>query len=714
MANKFRDAGRLQNASRAHSSRREPAPSRQTLRRLLLWAWLVAVTTSLAGCGSDETPKRRSLPYSAVGVADPNDTAPAPPPPQNSQPAENPPEETTEPDTGNEPEEAAEPDTGNEPEEATEPDGDGASDEQDTDSPGTPDQPGTEPDEQAAPAEDGQRPENFADWKKEDYFAARAENDPRLLEAVAYLGNQFVGSPNVAQGLAALLAPPEAPAASPDQPQQPTSSTPAQDPKLLIEAIVAALGVNGSDAAREILELLLAGTLRSEDDQTAVDAVLQTLAANASEKNEDLLFRVLTEAEKLRPEPAGEAETDGQTPSNARLKAEDLRSKAFEVIAPVAGNRLRTRLAGHLVQPDIPDELRKLLSDFLGKDDPYNLGAQLFLYNNDATPPEFRAKLEGYFAPAGSRTIGQILGVSAQGYGGGSSSGGARGTQPDDPDLPYRVAGALWTAPWADLVEEHLAELDSLQQQEKLFALATTLPLDSTRCFLLKTLKSHWEEGPKALEAAGVAGTLIGDPGMVQLVKTTAREKMPSRTIGRTAIEKFQTTKKEWEKFSETLIRAWCDRLHAANKARTGATSWGTPQPDQGDQPIDLPIDLHKEANVTAQYRVSWPSDFGGKLAGTAVGPLEVRYVRIEDKLDPETMLGHYKRQVGELNPRRTENTAWTESLRLDPQTNRRRSIDVIIEGSNKNAAKAGQKPPKEQDLVIQILSIEINDPATE
>ena len=136
-------------------------------------------------------------------------------------------------------------------------------------------------------------PDDVSRWKKEDYFRARLENNPKLVEAVARLGENTRGSVAAAQGLAALLVPPPplpppsactagngggsngsqansnsrrrgaasragAPGsavAAPGQPPPavvppPKPRTPAEAQKL-VETIVAALGENGTAFAQK-------------------------------------------------------------------------------------------------------------------------------------------------------------------------------------------------------------------------------------------------------------------------------------------------------------------------------------------------------------------------------------------------------------------------------------------------------------------------------
>ncbi|NLS93804.1 MAG: hypothetical protein GXX96_16710 [Planctomycetaceae bacterium] len=59
------------------------------------------------------------------------------------------------------------------------------------------------------------RSEDVAEWKEKDYRAAKEDRDPRLLDAVAYLGENHSGDPDTAKLLAELLAVPEDPEPEP-------------------------------------------------------------------------------------------------------------------------------------------------------------------------------------------------------------------------------------------------------------------------------------------------------------------------------------------------------------------------------------------------------------------------------------------------------------------------------------------------------------------
>ena len=310
--------------------------------------------------------------------------------------------------------------------------------------------PGQNPPEQPKkdqPAKEQPRPlpDDISTWKKEDYFRARQQNDPKLLLAIAYLTEKAPGSEAVAQGLTELLKPlpaetppaagptpgatPPGPGAAPPGPSpmppgagrmppgpgalppgpgpspmppgamrpergalppgpgpMPPSGAPRNPAELtkLVETIVAALGDNGSEPARKALEQILAGTLTTDDDKAAVEAALKALVAHPSATSDALLLRVLTAPEALRP-----ADREGPWP------AKDLQAKAFELIKTSVSGALRTKLAEVLPDRPLRATATNPVRDLLLATDPLNCGAQKVLYEKESANKEVKSELKG-------------------------------------------------------------------------------------------------------------------------------------------------------------------------------------------------------------------------------------------------------------------------------------------------------------------------------
>ncbi len=640
-------------------------------------------------------------------------------------------------------------------------------------------EPGYESDEQAGPDEQPKRPENVGIWKSQDFYDARDEGDPRLIEAVGQLARRAPGSVGAAKNLAKLLEPPAVEEGSDQGTRSPYGSQSGRQDPRLTEALVAALGANGSDLARTILGQLLAGTLPTQDDKTAVDAALKALTDYPSAENEEILFGVLTAAEKLRPQPKGE------------IGAEQLREKTLVLVSSTASDRFRSKLATYLIQPTTPPALRTRMGEFLRQNHPGNVGAQLILLQSDATAQETRATLEQYFTGYSSAAMAHALGITAgqpgepaAGAAGRSPAGvgeydgyrqrpgtaaagspwgqpGLPGAEkppgpPADPDAPYRRARQLWSPQTVAMVEGRLAQLTSLEEQTQLALLAGTIPADSMRSALWETLQQHWSEGPQQLESAGLASSVITDPGLLVTIKTLPRRteaeprsarrgtqsavgtlgggyrssnygqrgdyRQPSAAVetAKEAVEKRMQAERDWMKASERLVRAWCDRFHAAGLARAqAATAGDAVPPAAGDAVPKLSIALHSGANVVSEYHLNWPGELGSRLSGIAPGPMEIHYVRIVEKADHVKRLGYYYRKLGlkKSDVRTVDDGSWLDRLMRVPKTEIRgpvdktgwrRSLDVLVSFVQENAEPARGE---ETDLVIQILSIEMKNP---
>jgi hypothetical protein len=525
------------------------------------------------------------------------------------------------------------------------------------------------------------------------------------------LGQRFVGAdtaPHAARLLAGLLKPIE-------EEEQPNPGGPrrfasGQMGANLIEAIVRALHANGSQESRRIFEQILAGRVPTEDDQAAVDATLTVLVNNGGPACEEILFRALTEAEKLRPQTEGE------------LTAEELRDKTLELVRQNASDGFRKKLAEYLTSPATSTGTSSSIGEFLQEDDPHNVGAQLVLYRHEATPRETKANFEQYFTNYSSEAMAGLLGIAAGTLRGSAGSYAPRrppgGTEaPDeqaDDDLPYRLATQLWSAQNAAAVEARLGGLESLEGEQNLLGLAATIPVDSMRSVLYKALATHWVDGPKLLEAAGVTKSLVSDPALLMSVKSLARKPPPGRAMGRTEREKFIEDKAEWEKFAEDFTRAWCERFRSATTAPAESAP-ATAEPPTEAKPLPaMPVELHSDSNVVAEYHAVWPEDIQQKASGVTLSPMQIHYVRIEEKARYRTMLGYYKRQLraGVRDMHQTDKTDWLQSFRAVPQTDVHRAIDAMITRTETQPTGDQTSEVKEtEDLVVEILSIEAKLP---
>jgi len=813
--------------------------------------------------------------------------------------------------------------------------------------PPTPPQPPAEESAEEAQPEEQPLPEDVSEWVKEHYYQAKKKRDPRLPEAVAYLGEHFAGTDgadSAAQLLTNLLEKSEEPEPEPSQQRGPRrGGTPGmgsagmgppemgsamgpeegsgyeddgaaaateeeesyedeyygaeeempsgigsgarapgamgrmqtQGPNSeLVEAIVRALGVNGSDTAKQTLKQVVEGKFETDDNRTATLTTVETLVAHLCPEYEELLFRCLTAPETLRElgkqgqaGPTGRPEYGsgsagpygGMYPSmggrsdTQPLTAEELQRHAFAMIGPVASEEFRVKLAQHLVKPDTVREDIDLFGGYLREMNPNNLAAQMVFYLDQGTDDATKQTVEENFLAYSSDALAGILGLPAEaraaaaerrsargrrdrgpGVGGGSagmypamgveeepvdmgsaeadamgaeqdyggpastlpgsfgdsgrpsrydaardqSAGsrrpsrydanqpGARGAeigqpefQPEDPDLPYRLARHLWGSDMVKPLENRLNGVGTLEGNARLVLLASTLPVDSTRATLYQMLKRSFQDGPSALESAGLLDYVVSDPGFLTVVKMLPRKSPePGRPIGRTRTARGRTRsdrgssseemgmepsmppdyeeemsgppgrmmpgarrparahpeakgpEEAWMFTSEDLVRVLCERLLAAGRAGAGTA---LPPPEADQPPYGLPFVLRDDAMVVGQYHLDWPGDVGDKLSGVSLGGLRLHYVRAEQTAKLSTMESYYRRQLDRLGSpeiRPVQDGTWLDLVSPVPDTDWKRSIDVMCTATVPTGGEFDKKA--EMPVTMDVLCIDIKDPA--
>ncbi|NLF08966.1 MAG: hypothetical protein GX594_13445 [Pirellulaceae bacterium] len=633
-------------------------------------------------------------------------------------------------------------------------------------------------------------PENFADWKPEHYFRARRENHPKLPEAVAYLGRTFVGSTPTAEGLTNLLKPlPPEPEAKPPDPAEPAAPGVVQPPGLelapphmpevpgipapmphngmqpygsgnmagLVEAIITALGNNGTETARNTIEQVLAGTFQTDDDKVAVEAALKALLDHPCKENDALMLRALTKPDALRP-----IERQGPWPPK------DLQAKAFELTKQSASCGLRTALAAALVELNVRLDASDQMHEFLLSLSPLNCEAQLLLYQKTQLSPEIKTKLEEQFLDYSALAMARLLDIPDQpdqnypggmgeprlapdqahgGLIGGFELPGGRLDAPglnlgspegkdaknsdkssSERELARRIALGLWSKQFLALLEPRLtpSALDSLEKQPKLILLASTIPHDSTRFALNRLFRKHWAQGPKSLETAGLDTKVATDPGLLTVVKmlprrdhtaTRAAAARATRPVtgGGKLIEdarKKQETEQEWCDFSYKMVVAWCKRFHAAAQARQKAAEAAN---TGSETPLKLPdgFAISPNARVVASYHLVWPDAAPAGIAELDPGLLDVYYVRVEEMNTPRKATAFYSRQADlrSSDARTKDKITWLDNVRIGSEKGRRRSLDVLITPPESYVPPEKIKDETDTDLVVEILVVEIKDP---
>ena len=405
------------------------------------------------------------------------------------------------------------------------------------------------------------------------------------------------------------------------------------------------------------------------------------------------------------------------------------------------------------------------LREFLLTADPLNCSAQIVLFEKADPLKETRSRLEVQLTSYSSAALAELLNISdSVPTGGGFSPARDRFRSPMDrgisemsrlspplggpgaavstsgqtgADLGPRLARLLWAEKFRTMLESQLSDVRSLEREPNLVLLASTIPQDSTRAALAKLLRKRWNDGPRALETAGLTDQLIVDPGLLVLMKMNPRKEnksairgmsgMPSRGIrpvhampgnGRTSdslslAQRKEQAEQDWMTVSAKMVTAWCTRLYAVALAREKAAAWG------GLATPKLPADLTlgEDARVTAACHLVWPKEAPAEVSELKLGLLDVSYFRVVESNKPKRAIAAYARQmqIRTSDARMLDRAVWLDSSRVLPQSDRRRSVDILISRAGTNGSDTTDflKDDVEAELDVEILMIEIKDPVS-
>lgn len=601
------------------------------------------------------------------------------------------------------------------------------------------------------------RSDDFETWKLADYRNAKAENDPRLIEAILHLGKNTSDDDEAAQLLISFIQ--ASSSSSRTAGAMPGTRGPLLDNKgdeifvdeqdlkpgarpaggkiaNLGEAVVTALADNGSPRAVDALKQILAGNFETDqDEKTLVRATIRALSENSRSEYADIMYTMLTAPEELRPEPVG------------GVDAEALQKECFFVSGKTLSQAVRAALARHVAKAGIPTAHRDLLLPYLLKPEVDNLDAQVVLYAHDAIG-DVQAPVQKIWADLAPRVIDRFLDVSRERVPLGKEMNLGQ------EDL-VRVAQALWSAECANAVKAQLsAEQEDLQKHTEMLKVAASLPSPIVRAALHDTISQHWLKWSKWFDDKKFDMKSIRDPGLLLVVRTMPREEDPERRrvkgpnaeavkldedgkpinpkAAKASKLKDEQEKKRridakeqerrdkraarytWNAVMEKLLKASNQRFHAAALARAKMASVEkrTAAAEVGGSLRDklLPFDLHEGAEVTAWYKLSWPDDLQSSFGEVAVPPLQVRYVRLELQDSFGRMLRHYKEQLESPQEFVIERGKWLESQKIDADAGWMRSIDVQI-------SREAEMPPTARDasesLLIEILVVEAPNPTS-
>jgi len=311
-----------------------------------------------------------------------------------------------------------------------------------------------------------------------------------------------------------------------------------------------------------------------------------------------------------------------------------------------------------------------------------------------------------------------------------------------DPELAYRVGSQLWGGDFVALVTSQLDEIPSLGAGASKIVLASTMPTDAVRAKLYEAIQKHWQEGPAALQAAGLGGAVLNDPGLLAIFKSLprrdvsqdrltplqmrARERRSSQGAGgdpgagggQPGADDTKGRKKFGAKKPKVGEAAAEPAAPAAGQPISGQPmpGQGAPGPQSGKSAEYLwmnaseslaramceqyaaaakaaaekgisvdqksrPIELPAAANVTAEYHLDWPKGLAQPdgLSGASPSAMTVHYVRLEQESSPVKIFGYFKRRIMRPVEHPATTGYWMESFRPLPKSDRKLSVDVLV-----------------------------------
>ncbi len=110
-----------------------------------------------------------------------------------------------------------------------------------------------------------------------------------------------------------------------------------------------------------------------------------------------------------------------------------------------------------------------------------------------------------------------------------------------------------------------------------------------------------------------------------------------------------------------------------------------------------------------AAYQVDWQARIGDKAPGVRLDTLKVSYVRIEETAQFANRRTFYAREAKQATQRNFPSGVWLDGISDGSQPGLKRTMDILITRSEAGTDGASRK---EEPLVIEILSVEVTDPA--
>ena len=605
------------------------------------------------------------------------------------------------------------------------------------------------------------RPEDVAKWEKADFLSADADSDSRLPEAIQNLAMTCEGKPGVAAIIEALL---KQSASKKDSFEKISpllvilgmNKTP-EAQKIARDLFTGELEIGHDREVLQVVTEILVANPSQENDLVLLNALIDPVK-----------YRSLQEGRSSDGNKVSAQELSRKTQISvmANFTVGVRRKLAQYFIRPDAREEVRTALLPQLKEQKVANipaqlliyesqvpaesEMDKFETAFAGYGF-LGIASVMRLYDSkveEATEDEsLKKRRRPPYEATGIRL--PILGRSIELLGGNVDISSLRKQV-----RPERLAAEVWGPKTSKTVAMRLQKIDSLRvNRTGLIDMARVIPSDRVRAGIFRLCNRCYADGPGMLRSFSSADTLermisdrfdqtggmpklIIDPGEVVVTKSIidwqknpanqpkSKDRKPE-DIKREAFEKAKVSK-QWLQYLEDLVN---DQLRLCSVASVAAEPLA-----EGEKDV-CPIPPHEKANIVARLSLKFPKDAEAVLGPGKYDPLELHYVRIQELAQPLALANYYSSLVkGESDVRSDKKGVWYFNLIDGSRPGTKRSVDVRImvdpDEANRQVdpdPQPEQQPPKRGrspkskpkpkkpvgiPLIVEILTIEINDPS--
>ena len=538
-------------------------------------------------------------------------------------------------------------------------------------------------------------PRDVARWCERDFLVARLRQQPALFDAIVHLGTQQNADEASAHILAKLLEPGQFAELGKSAVGAPIKNARGYSERVIRTAIDV-LGQNSTHAARRVLGQVIMGTLATENNALAASQAVAVLAAHPSPAHEDMLLRVITDAEQL------------VAPGSVGVSAEKLRQQALALVGQSTAPTLRTKVARILVEKPVSPAVRKAFEDLLSAPARENFDAHLTLYLTPREVVSFRSSIERQFAIYSGNALLSVLTPTEA---------------PADQPWNRRIAETLWTKKFGLMVEARLNRLNLWSEEPELLSLACSLPTHSMRAAVARKLEKQWALGPDPV-AAQQLGEEVVEPGVLVLLRSIYEDRAKTEPARKTPLvslrygkrpdaealrlQEYQQVQESWAETAGELAASWCERCRCAALDRDAKQRAKGLSTDWAALVEQFPVQPHSAEGLVAAYAVEWNGLPGSQGSDGAADVLRLHYIRIEERTRPKRLVAGYRRELPALRPRETADGGCLEGVIEGSDPGLLRSVDIRI---TRAAYGARQLPDEEQELIVEILGVEVRNP---